>query len=116
MKKVLSTFLVAVLLVSSLFVLASCGLSGTYKDATGTTTLEFSGDNVKITFSLFGVSTTSNAKYSLGENEEGRTITFTYEEGAKENDSLKGTLPFTEGSDDNGSYILIAKVLKFYKQ
>ena len=117
MKKTISAVLVAILLVSSIFVLASCGgLSGTYKS--GTTSLEFSGDKVTIKFDLGVVATTSTANYKLGEDDNGnRTITFTYDEGQKENSVLKNgiALPFNEGSDDNGKYIQIT-VLKFYKQ
>ncbi len=48
MKKVLLT-LIAVLLCATLFACADTSPSGTYKDATGLTSYEFSGNTVKIT-------------------------------------------------------------------
>lgn len=120
MKKTISTLLVAVLLISSMFLLVSCGgLSGSYKS--GTTTLDFSGDNVTIKFEVtvvVTISKTSTAKYQLGNDDNGnRTITFTYGDGQEENSLLANgiALPFSEGSDDKGSYIKIAGVT-FYKQ
>ena len=121
MKKVISTLLVAVMLVGSMFILVSCGgLSGTYKAETivGSTTLEFSGNKVTITNKVGGATFDPvTANYELGEKEDGsRTITFSYDEGVEEDETLKGTVSFSEGSDDNGSYIKIAGILTFYKQ
>jgi len=121
MKKVISTLLVAVMLVGSMFILVSCGgLSGTYKaEALGTTTtLEFSGNKVSITTKAGAVTVGPvTANYELGEKEDGkRTITFSYDNEEEAHDVLKGTVSFSEGSDDNGSYIKIAGILTFYKQ
>lgn len=119
MKKVLSTALVCVLILGLALSLASCGLSGSYKNELLATTLEFSGDKVTIKWEIdlvVSISHSSTAKYSIGTTDNGtKTITFSYDEGQEENDTLKGTLPYGEGSDDKGSYIEIATI-KFYKQ
>ena len=113
MKKIISTVLVCVLLVSTLFVLASCGVSGTYKK--GSTTLEFSLFNkVTITESVevLGAVTTKTyeAKYKIEENDDGKTITFTYEDGADEHIVCSGTRTFSEGEKDGVKYIQIGRI------
>ena len=124
MKKTLSVLLLTVLLIGSVFTLASCGaLSGTYKGSALAFT--FSGDDVAI--STAGGELIVNAKYKINEQEDNkRTITFTYDEEAIESPVLKTSLKavigdgidlsFVEGSDDNGSYIRIAMIFTFYKQ
>ena len=116
MKKTLSILLVAVLLLGSVFMLSSCGLSGTYKSALGTS-LTFSGNTVTIEQNIvIGTTTPIVANYSIGEDENGnRIITISYDDGAEQHDTLKGALPYGEGSDDKGSYIEILYI-KYYKQ
>ena len=112
MKKTISTILVCVLMISSILVLASCGISGTYKN--GTTTLEFSASKVTITDSVefLGAVTTKTyeAKYKIAETDDGKQITFTYEDGADEHLILCGTKTFSEGETDGVKYIKIGLV------
>ncbi len=118
MKKIISTILVCVLLVGTVFTLASCGMiSGTYKS--GVTTLEFSGNKLKITESaeILGkvVSDEWECKYKIEETDDGRTITFTYEEDADEHHFLNGTLTFSDGEEDGTKYIKIG-IITYEKQ
>lgn len=117
MKKTVSTILVCVLLVSSLFVLASCGLNGTYK--AGITTLKFSFDKVTITDSVevLGAVTTKTyeAKYKIEETEDGKTITFTYEGDADQHLAIRGKQTFSEGEKDGQKYIQIG-IITYYKE
>ena len=115
MKKFISVLLVCVLLVGSVFALASCGktLSGTYKSAgIGLTELTFKGNKVTISVGNFS----STANYEIKENEDGETvIEFTYDEGEKEQSGFSGAVSFSEGKEDGVSYIKIAGV-KYNKQ
>ena len=112
MKKTISTILVCVLMISTLFVLVSCGISGTYKS--GATTVEFSGSKVTITDSvefLGSVTTkTYEAKYKITDTDDGKQITFTYEEGADQHLVLNGTKTFSEGEKDGVKYIQIGLI------
>ncbi len=110
MKKTISTILVCVLLIGTIFSLASCEIFGlvigTYSD--GTTTYEFSGKEVTITTETkIGNTTLSNSKsgeYKIGEDEDGRkTIAITISD--NDGDSTTTTYFFNTGKDDNGSYI-----------
>ena len=87
MKKIVSTILVCVLLVSSLLTLASCGksLSGEYKAeidagfASISTTYEFSAfGKVTKTENNLGKETVTEGKYKI--NEEGDKITLTFDD------------------------------------
>lgn len=112
MKKIVSTLLVCVLLIGTLFTLASCNnVSGTYKN--GATTIEFGAfgkvtitDEVEFLGSV--ESKTYEAKYSIEEKEEGKLyITFTYEEGADEHLVCSGTKTFEKGEVNGKEFIKI---------
>ena len=115
MKKIVSSLLICVMLVGTLFTLASCTVvNGKY--ASGDTTVEFSMfGNVTITYEteLFGakVTKTFEAKYSIQENEDGNLeISFEYDDDAEKHVWLSGTKSFTKGSDNNGKYVEIGGV------
>ena len=113
MKKTISTILVCVLLIGTIFSLASCEIFGlvigTYSD--GTTTYEFSLTEVTkttTTDNLIGSgqsTTTETMKYKVGENDEGeKIIAFTVE---TDDGSKTVEYSFNSGKDDGGSYIEI---------
>lgn len=107
MKKILSSVLVCVMLLSCMLVLASCGntLSGTYEDETGFTSLTFKGKNVEI--EVFGAS--FDATYKI----DGDTIIFEFE--GEEAKGFEGEMKFNKGNDSDGKYIEIG-FFKYYKQ
>ena len=115
MKRIVSAVLVCLLLVGSAFALASCGgISGTYENAATSTTVEFSGDTVNISWSteFLGakVSKDTSAKYEIKENDDGdKVIVFTYEEGADQHLTLIGDteFDFSEGTVDGAKFIKI---------
>ena len=109
MKRILSTLVLAAMLLCMALSLTSCGgPSGSYRDALGVTTIEFDGGKATITV-LGGFSYT--ASYEMGEDEKGyETITFSYGDGERENDTFKGTLPYTEGVEGESEYIKIAGI------
>ncbi len=113
MKKIISAVLVCILLVGSVFTLASCNMvTGTYES--GATKIEFSMGKVTITdeVEVLGsvVSKTYEAKYKIEENDDGKMqITFTYEEGADKHLVLNGTKTFSKG-DDGTKYVQIGLV------
>ena len=74
MKKTLSMVLVVAMLALSVFALASCGLSGSYVDPTGLTTLEFSGSTVTITTESGALSLTYNAQYEISDKDGGKVF------------------------------------------
>ncbi len=114
MKKIISTILVCVLLVGTVFTLASCDtmITGTYES--GLTTLEFSGSKVTITDSIEILGTvtskTYECKYKIEKTDDGRTITFTYEDGADQHANLNGTKTYSDGDKDGEKYIQIGIV------
>jgi hypothetical protein len=113
MKKVISAVLLVALLACSVFALASCGISGTYKN--DLYTLDFSGDEVEIQAKSGALSLNYTASYELGENEDGeQTITFTYAEGADKSLVFNGTMKYNEGEDNDGKYIELGAI-KLYK-
>lgn len=118
MKKIVSTILVCVLLVGSLFALASCGtLSGKYQN--NLTTLEFSGKTVVITAQLDvlgnSILKTYEAEYTIEENEDGeKTITFVYAPDAEQYPLLVGTKSFAQGEEEGKKYVKIG-ILKYTK-
>lgn len=120
MKKTVSAILVFVLVIGSLFTLASCNkLSGKYRNSSSGTTIEFSSKKVVITQGegSFGinVSKTYEAEYTIDENEDGeRTITFTYSEGESQHPLLKGTKSFSEGEEEGVKYVKIG-ILQYTK-
>lgn len=123
MKKIISTILVCMLLCGSIFSLASCGsiLMGTYSAeldigiASSEVTLKFGLGKVTIenktdTFITDSATSTYEAKYKIGEDDEGnRTITFTYADDSEEFDLLPDgeALSFKETSEDDAEYIKI---------
>lgn len=115
MKKTLSMVLVVAMLALSVFALASCGLSGSYVDPTGLTTLEFSGSNVTITTESGAMTLTYNAQYEISDKDGGKVITFTYAEGEDVNYLYKGEKSYAEGSENGVDYIKIGGV-KYTKQ
>ncbi|MBQ9071493.1 MAG: hypothetical protein IJY23_09155 [Clostridia bacterium] len=99
MKRIISTLLVCVLLLGCVFTLASCGkmLSGKYEASISDenkTTYEFSMNKVTKTTSIgafgFAKTTTTEGKYKITENDEGKLkITFTWEvDGAEESETF----------------------------
>lgn len=77
MKKVISSVLVATLLLITVLSLASCGNTpkGTYASENGVVSVNFDGDKVAVTFKVV-VSITLNGTFAMGENNE---ILITYE-------------------------------------
>ena len=111
MKKIISVLLVCVLLAVSVFALASCGktLSGEY--TLGLKTYSFDGSKVKITYELFGVSTTINGRYEITEDENGKqSITFSFGKNEENTDGYAGTFSFSEGTENGKDYIKIAGI------
>ena len=116
MKKIISTVLVCVLLLGCVLTLASCGkmLMGTYemKITDGNkTTLEFTPFKVTRTVTVLGESESTEGKYKIAENDEGKLeITFTWE-GEEEPE----TMSFSQGEEDGVKYIELGGILKFKK-
>ncbi len=122
MKKIVSTLLAVVLILGTIFTLVSCGktLSGTYKADAGFASAEltFSGNKVTKKTTIAGFAKEYTAKYEINEDaeKEGKfTITFIYEDGAEEDDDIKGTLPFSEVTENGKDYIIIG-IIKYVKQ
>ena len=128
MKKIISTVLLCVLLVSSMFVLASCNtISGTYGGevnlllAKYKITYEFKGNDVTVTSQLVSslgslTPTPVEATYEIGEDEDGnQTITFNYSGDEAEGAADDGVAySFNQGKDNNGRYIEIGGA-KYYE-
>ncbi len=109
MKKIVSSVLVCVLLLSTVFVLASCSqiLMGEYESSLGIS-YEFSGNKVTRKWEIPVIGTTTReGTYSI---EDGK-ITFTFDDD-KEN---SGTYDFSEGEEDGKSYIKISGIT-YYKK
>ena len=101
MKKIISTILVCVLLVGSIFTLASCGktLTGEYKDAlTSNITYEFGmfGKVTKTVDNIIGDDDVVEGKYKF--NDDGTKITMTFDDEAE-------TYDFSSGEEDGVEYI-----------
>ncbi len=115
MKKIISSLLVCVLLVSCVFALASCGnkLNGKYEldAAVASTSYEFSGKKVVVTYEVLGFEKSIEGKYKIAENDEGELeITFTFADDAEDADKYKGTYSFAEGKEGDKEYIKIAGI------
>ena len=126
MKRVISALLVCVLLVASVFAMASCGkmLSGTYEAEVNflftkyKVSYSFSGNEVEVSSvlsSALGTLTPKSVKgpYKITEDEDGELeITFDFgEEEAPEGAQDTGVaLSFSEGEEDGVKYIKIAGV------
>lgn len=119
MKRIVSAFVVCLLLVSCVFAFTACGamISGEYKDALNVTTYKFSGNKVTITVdNIIGEDTVLEGKYSIEKDEEdNRTITFTFESTEEDADDYSGTFSFKEGEEEGKKYIQIG-LFKYYKQ
>ena len=119
MKKIVSTFFVCLLLVGCVFAFTACGatISGEYKAAFSVTTYKFSFNKVTITVdNIIGEDTVIEGKYSIEKDEEdNRTITFTFESTEKDADDYSGTFTFKEGEEEGKKYIQIGPI-KYYKQ
>ena len=103
MKKTVSAILVCIILVSSMFVLASCGksLSGEYKDAlTGNVSYEFGafGKVTKTVANIIGDDTVTEGKYEI--NDAGDKITLTFGDETNTHD-------FASGEENGQKYIRI---------
>lgn len=82
MKKILSAFLVCVLLVGTVFALVSCGgISGTYEFSEDgmSQTLKFSGKNLEVTMTYEDETETIKYTYELNDDETKITLTMTEE-------------------------------------
>ncbi len=111
MKKIVSTVLVCVLLLSTMLALVSCGkvLSGTYSDKyTGLTTYTFEGNKVTVEAGAGNFKSSVSGTYEIKENDEGKeVIIFTFGE---EGDEYSGEFSFVEGSEGDTKYIKIGGV------
>ena len=115
MKRIVSILLVCVLLVGTVFALASCAktLNGTYEVGSGGlgTTYVFKGSNVSITYKVLGTETTLEGTYVISEDEEkGQIITITIKgEDAEEDkaDEYSGVHTLVEGKEGDVEYIKI---------
>ena len=110
MKKIVSAILVCIILVSSVFVLSSCGkvLIGEYKDAlTGNVSYEFGlfGKVTKTVDNIIGDDTVTEGKYEF--NEAGDQIILTF-------DDKSQTYDFITGEEGGQKYIRIG-LLKYNK-
>ena len=123
MKKIVSAFLVCVLLIGSMLALVSCGgISGTYHDLAGKTALKFSGS--KFTAYLVADEETAvTGTYEIVENDEGEAekIKFTVDDGDDENVSLfeflgQGEIALDIYEKDGKEYIKLAYVFVYVKQ
>ena len=115
MKRVISALLVCVLLVASVFAMASCGkmLSGKYEfDAVvGGKTYDFSGNKVTITYELLGLEKSVEGTYKIADDEDGKTtITFTFDAEEEDADDFAGEFSFSDGEEDGVKYIKIGGV------
>lgn len=119
MKRIVSTFVVCLLLISCVFAFTACGamISGEYKDAWSVTTYKFSFNKVTITIdNMIGDDTVIEGKYSIEKDEDGnRKITFTFESTEEDAKNYSGTFDFKEGEEEGKKYIQIG-VIKYYKQ
>jgi len=115
MKRIISILLVSVLLVGCAFSLASCGkkLNGKYKAdvLVGSTTYEFKGSKVFVTFEFLGQEKTVEGKYKIAENDDGELeITITFPEEEKDAEKYSGTFSFAEGKEGDTKYIKIGGI------
>ena len=114
MKKVISSLLVCVMLLSCVLVLASCSktLSGKYEaDAFGIAgaSYEFSGNKVVVTAEILGFEKDFEGTYEIKDNDEGKTvIVFTF--GDDDASKYSGEFDFAQGTEDGKSYIKIGGV------
>ena len=120
MKTRISAMLLVLCMVT--LALASCGaLSGTYEyteeiiGVSTTTTLQFSGDKVKIATKAGATTSEYEAKYEIVGEGEGRKIVFTYEDGAHKHLTLQGERSFADGEQNGKKYIKIG-IVEYYKK
>lgn len=123
MKRIVSILLVCVLLVGTVFALASCAktLNGTYELGSGFlgATYVFKGSNVSITYKAIGLEYTLEGTYVISEDEEkGQIITITINgEDAEEDkaEEYNGVHTLVEGKEGDVEYIKIDGV-QYYKK
>ena len=120
MKKFVKVMVVMLILVMAVTCLASCGkkLSGEYKldAAIASTSYNFSGSKVEITYEIAGFEKTIEGEYKIGENDDGeQVITFTFDDGEENADEYEGEFSFSEGEEDGVKYIKIGGI-KYKKQ
>ena len=121
MKKIISALIICVLVVGCVCALTGCGgktLNGTYKaDASiASTTYEFSGNNVEITYEVFGFEKSIEGTYEITTNEdETMTLTITIESAEEDAEDYAGKHSFVEGKEGDAEYIKIDGV-KFVKE
>ena len=114
MKKIVSSILVCVMLLSCVLVLASCAktLSGKYEsDVFGVAgaTYEFSGNKVTVTAEILGFEKDFEGTYEIKDNDEGKTvIVFTFDD--DDASKYSGEFDFSEGTEDGEAYIKIGGV------
>lgn len=108
MKRIISMFVVCLLLVGCAFAFTACGamISGEYKDALSVTTYKFSFNKVTITIdNIIGEDTVIEGKYSIEKDEDGdRNITFTFESTEEDAKNYSGTFAFKEGEEEGKIY------------
>ena len=117
MKKIVSTVLVCVLLLSTMLALVSCGkmLSGTYADElTGLTSYTFSGNKVTVKAGAGNYTKSVEGTYEIKENDEGKeVIVFTFD--SDDGEKYEGEYAFVEGKEGDKVYIKIG-LFKYIKQ
>lgn len=117
MKKIISALIICVLVVGCVCALTGCGgktLNGAYKF--GITTYEFSGNNVEITYEVFGFEKSIEGTYEITTNEdETMTLTITIESEEEGAEDYAGKHSFVEGKEGDVEYIKIDGV-KFVKE
>lgn len=120
MKKIISLTLVCVLLICSMFVLASCAktLNGTYENngawGIGASSLSFETDG-SVVYTIGSASFTGT--YEIVENKETEKLEIVFDFGTEEAtalDALDGAKSFTEGEENGVDFITIGGV-KFTK-
>lgn len=113
MKRIVSSVLVCVMLLSCVLALASCGvvLSGKYENSvtafgvTTTTSYEFEGKEVTVKRSIGSLSTEYTGEYEVKTNDnDEKVIVFTFGE---EGNEFGGEYAFAQGNEDGKAYIKI---------
>ena len=114
MKRIVSSVLVCVMLLSCVLALASCGLvflSGKYENSvtvlgvTTTTSYEFEGKEVTVKRSIGSISSEYTGEYEVKTNDnDEKVIVFTFGE---EGSEFGGEYAFAQGNEDGKAYIKI---------
>lgn len=119
MKKIISALIICVLVVGCVCALTGCGgktLNGAYVLEAdiggiidlGSTTYEFSGNNVEITYEVRGFEKSIEGTYEITTNEdETMTLTITIESEEEDAEDYAGKHSFVEGKEGDVEYIKI---------